>query len=81
MWPWLMEWRLLLLLGLATVELGFAMMFLSVVWYLFRLEVIKFQLRAAVFSLPTRWKQARSRQQKESGHPCVSLVLVKVVLG
>jgi tellurite resistance protein TehA-like permease len=52
-----------------TAELGFAMMLLAVVWFLFRDEVVRFQLSAAtaVFGLPTPIDSGQVRAAEKVG--------------
>jgi hypothetical protein len=63
-----------------SVELGFATMFLSVVWHLFRQKVMNFQLRmaAAVFSLRTPTEAGQLRAAERVG---ASLCLLLFLLG
>ncbi|MBT2521157.1 hypothetical protein [Arthrobacter sp. ISL-28] len=74
-----------------TAELGFAMMLLAVVWFLFRQEVVRFQLRTAtaVFDLPEPADPGQVRAAESVGAFIRLLlfllglftVLVKLVLG
>jgi len=71
-------------------ELGFAMMFLSVVWFLFRDKVVQFQLRVAatVLMLPTPTHPEQVRAAEKVGMFIrlllfllgLSIVLVKLSL-
>ena len=63
-----------------TAELGFAMMLMAVVWFLFRDEVVRFQLSAAtrVFRLPTPIDSEQVRAAEKVGS---FIRLLLIVLG